>query len=228
MKENIENVSKEKITSFDVLGQRYDLPYSTTGNPTKEHILIESTMLFALKGYAAVSMRDIAAKAGVTPGALYNHFTSKEDLWEAVVDHAMQLYFLYHKNLDEALEKADTFEEVLEMIFAEPTRMKNMFTCYAFGLIQTEQFRSEHAGKIFNGTFLEYGIRFAQKWFDRCIERGLVRAFDTHTVATVFIHGVMIGINLKVQESLKRDIPYDITRMFEDLRQFILRSVSAP
>ncbi|GAB4538843.1 MAG: TetR/AcrR family transcriptional regulator [Roseibium sp.] len=35
---------------------------------------------FATSGYAAVSMREIAADVGVQPGALYNHFPTKQDI----------------------------------------------------------------------------------------------------------------------------------------------------
>lgn len=40
---------------------------------------------FAAKGYAATSMDDLCAEAGLTRGALYHHFGGKEGLLEAVV-----------------------------------------------------------------------------------------------------------------------------------------------
>jgi AcrR family transcriptional regulator len=36
--------------------------------------------LFAEKGFAAVGMRELAAQMGVTPGALYHHYPSKQHL----------------------------------------------------------------------------------------------------------------------------------------------------
>ena len=121
--------------SFDVFGKRYVLPYAEGTNRTKEQILIESTVLFALKGYSAVSMRDIAQKVGITPAALYNHFASKDDLWKEVMDHSIRLFQLYHEQLDEELKKADSFEEILRTLFDELSQMKNAFTCFGFGLI---------------------------------------------------------------------------------------------
>jgi AcrR family transcriptional regulator len=212
----------KNIAHFEVLGRRYDLPYLSEGGSTKEDILIESTVLFATKGYATVSMRDIAGKVGITPGALYNHFSSKEDLWNAVLSHTIGLYRLYHEQLEETLKKANTFEEVVNCLFSEPAQMRNLFTCYGFGLLQTEQFRDSRAGESFTNLFLDYGINFAKKWFDICVERGLVRAFNTRLMAAVFVHTVMIGIDLRVQESLNREIPCSISQMFEDLRLFIL------
>jgi AcrR family transcriptional regulator len=202
------------------------LPYSSAQNPTKERILIDATVLFAIHGYAAVSVRDIAEKVGITPGALYNHFESKEMLWAAVINHAEMLYMFYFSKLNEELKKAASFREVVELFFIEPTEMKNMFTNYAFGLVQSEQFRDELASKVFANTFIGYGIDFIRRWFDICIESGNAKRFDTQTAAANIMHGVMTAINLAVQQSLKRSIPYDIPLMFTSLKMNILEQGS--
>ena len=50
--------------------------------------LIESaTGLFAAKGFASTSLDEVAADARLTKGAIYHHFASKVDLFEAVCDH---------------------------------------------------------------------------------------------------------------------------------------------
>ncbi|MCC7076612.1 MAG: TetR/AcrR family transcriptional regulator [Acidimicrobiia bacterium] len=52
----------------------------------REAILRSSAKAFARCGYAATSMEDTAAAAGVTKLILYRHFASKEDLYRAVVE----------------------------------------------------------------------------------------------------------------------------------------------
>lgn len=52
----------------------------------REAIIRSSAKAFARCGYAATSMEDIAAAAGVTKLILYRHFASKEDLYRAVVE----------------------------------------------------------------------------------------------------------------------------------------------
>ena len=47
---------------------------------TKERILRQSMRLFLEKGYHGTSINDITQAAGLTKGALYWHFRSKEDL----------------------------------------------------------------------------------------------------------------------------------------------------
>lgn len=212
---------------FNILGAQYSLPLLDVGSKTKEMILVEGTVLFAKKGFAAVSMRDLADAIGIKPASLYNHFDSKEALWEAVLEQAYGLYRLYFKQLGESIEKAGSFEEVLDLIFQEPRRWANDFTCYAFSLVQTEQFRDERAGRIFNETFLEFSIDFIRRHFQNCVDRGQAPPFDTHTAATTIMHTILVGINIKVQEMLGRPLPYDHHQMVVDLQRFILWSVEA-
>lgn len=46
----------------------------------QQQILDTAAQLFRAYGYDAVGLRDIAAKIGVTTGALYHHFGSKEEI----------------------------------------------------------------------------------------------------------------------------------------------------
>jgi AcrR family transcriptional regulator len=50
------------------------------GQETAEKVRKAALRLFAASGYAAVSMRDIATQVGVQPGALYNHFPTKQHI----------------------------------------------------------------------------------------------------------------------------------------------------
>ena len=52
---------------------------------TKALICERALDVFAEKGYTASTMRDIAHGAGVKDASLYNHFSSKRDLFDATV-----------------------------------------------------------------------------------------------------------------------------------------------
>ena len=52
---------------------------------TKEKILETALELFAAKGYEAVSVSDIAGKLGMTKGALYKHYTNKQDILDSII-----------------------------------------------------------------------------------------------------------------------------------------------
>ncbi len=52
----------------------------------REQILAAATEAFARSGFAATSLDDIAAQAGIARVLLYRHFDSKTDLYQAVLD----------------------------------------------------------------------------------------------------------------------------------------------
>ena len=56
------------------------------GPLTRKQILDASLRLFSEKGFARTSVRDIAQAAGITDAAIYYHFASKRDLFEALIE----------------------------------------------------------------------------------------------------------------------------------------------
>ncbi|WP_339872714.1 TetR/AcrR family transcriptional regulator [uncultured Brevundimonas sp.] len=52
-------------------------------------ILAAALEVFAARGYAATRLEDVARRAGVSKGALYLYFETKEDLFRAVVETAV-------------------------------------------------------------------------------------------------------------------------------------------
>ncbi|GAA0957057.1 TetR/AcrR family transcriptional regulator [Actinocorallia libanotica] len=59
----------------------------------REHLLEAAVELFATKGYAATTMRDIADASGILAGSIYHHFASKEAMLdEALRDFLVRLY----------------------------------------------------------------------------------------------------------------------------------------
>jgi AcrR family transcriptional regulator len=55
------------------------------GERTRQVILDSAYGLIIEQGYAATSMRQIADKAGLALGSIYNHFTSKEDVFSSII-----------------------------------------------------------------------------------------------------------------------------------------------
>ncbi len=56
------------------------------GDQTRQAILAAGYDLIIRQGYAATSMRQIADKSGIALGGIYNHFSSKEDVFRAVIE----------------------------------------------------------------------------------------------------------------------------------------------
>ena len=56
------------------------------GQATRQHLVTVALRLFAQAGFAATSIEAVMAAAGASRGALYHHFDSKTQLFEAVLE----------------------------------------------------------------------------------------------------------------------------------------------
>lgn len=59
---------------------------------TKEKILEKALISFATNGYKGTNLRDLATELNLSKSALYKHFASKEDIWNAVIDRMEEYY----------------------------------------------------------------------------------------------------------------------------------------
>jgi cytochrome P450 family 142 subfamily A polypeptide 1 len=59
------------------------------GEQTAERILDAAEDLFAARGYAGTTMRDVSAAVGLRTPSLYNHFSSKDALYSAVLERGI-------------------------------------------------------------------------------------------------------------------------------------------
>lgn len=63
-------------------------PPQSDGPSTRDRILDAALEAFAESGYDGATVRDIAAKVGVSDPALYAHFAGKKAIFEALMDEA--------------------------------------------------------------------------------------------------------------------------------------------
>lgn len=59
---------------------------------TKQRILEKSLELFSTKGYDSVSVGEIAKAVGIKAPSLYNHFPSKQAIFDAIVESTAAHY----------------------------------------------------------------------------------------------------------------------------------------
>lgn len=66
------------------------LNYQAPAHETRERILASAARVFARKGFQRASLDEVAADAGLTKGAIYWHFKSKNDLFFAILDSRLR------------------------------------------------------------------------------------------------------------------------------------------
>ena len=110
-------------------------PRSPTGGYAPEQTrqaLIDSALeLFGSRGYAVTSVQEITEAAGVTKGAFYHHFESKEDLLALIHDQFLDLQLAM---LREALlrdeDPAARLRELLRALLATTARYQANVTVF--------------------------------------------------------------------------------------------------
>ncbi len=130
------------------------------GERTRSNIVESAHDLFIAQGYHGTSMRQIAKKAAIALGGIYNHFSGKEDIFQAV-------FIENHPFLDmiPAIESAqgETIEEyvhnaahqMMDAIYRRPDFLNLMF-------IELVEFKSVHVHELFQTTFPR-GIKIVQQ-----------------------------------------------------------------
>ncbi len=119
---------------------------STKSAETRANIVDAAYHLFLDQGYSATSMRHISQRAGVTVGALYNHFSTKEEIWKEVI----LTRHPYHEILPLLLSaEGDTIEDVVRgaarLLIRELYKRSDLFNLM---FIEIVEFRAKHTADL--------------------------------------------------------------------------------
>lgn len=89
---------------------------------TVEQILLVSANLFTKKGYEKTSIQDIIDELGMSKGAIYHHFKSKEEILNAVMEKQFSFVAQMLNHLVQNMEAKNAKEKlthILEQIVAD-------------------------------------------------------------------------------------------------------------
>ena len=97
----------------------------TKGERTANRVMDIAESLFAAQGYDGTSLRQIAGRADIKQPGLYNHFSSKEALYEAVLFRALNPMTLalssYINDASTLREYTDLPAIITDILLAHPT-----------------------------------------------------------------------------------------------------------
>ncbi|MFE3899254.1 ScbR family autoregulator-binding transcription factor [Streptomyces sp. NPDC059153] len=180
---------------------------------TRRSILVAAAAVFDERGYSSATISEILARAGVTKGALYFHFTSKEDLALGVMD--VQL------DSDPLPAQLTKLQELVDqgMLLAHRLRHEPLVRA-SVGLAMDQAVEGLDRGTPFRA------------WIDR-LEQLLTAAknqgellphVDARETAEM-LAGSFSGIQVMSQALCKRE---DLGRRISVLLHYVLPSISTP
>ena len=132
---------------------------------TKAKILESSVKLFSSKGFNAASVDDICSEAGISKGAFYHHFESKQALFLALLDGWLKII----DNAIEASKDKTAPETFMQMTEAFPY----IFATAGEGLPMFLEFwlQASRDKKIWEASVSPY--RRYHKYFTSLIKKGV-------------------------------------------------------
>ncbi|RPF20398.1 TetR family transcriptional regulator [Myceligenerans xiligouense] len=120
--------------------------------------------LFSTRGYANTSVQQIVEAAGVTKGAMYHYFTSKDDLLFAIYERMLSLQ---KSRLDEITARGGPAEEVLRAVCVDVMETSIEFLPEGTVFFRSVHMLSEDRQKEVTRRRREYNDQFAA-----IVERG--------------------------------------------------------
>ncbi len=88
---------------------------------TKDRILGTATNLFSTHGYTGTSIDDILQAVGITKGAFYHYFNSKDHLCETVLDVTVAEYHAVAAGIQETADASKSLFRWLELLIEKQT-----------------------------------------------------------------------------------------------------------
>jgi AcrR family transcriptional regulator len=166
------------------------LQTTSRGELTRSAILQAAHDLFIEQGYHGTSMRQIAKSAHIALGGLYNHFSSKEQVFKAVFlafhpyHQVFPLIMAAQGNDLEALVK-DAVHNMVQAIGGRPDFMNLMF-------IEMVEFKSSHARELFAALFPQ-GMQILQHLVETYPDQ--IRSIPSPMAVRTFL-GLFLGYYL--------------------------------
>ncbi|HYC53800.1 MAG TPA: TetR/AcrR family transcriptional regulator [Candidatus Binatia bacterium] len=135
---------------------------------TRERILDAAELLFAERGLAGTAVRDIAAGVGLNPASLYNHFLSKELLYEAVLERGLQPVMELLVELASGEQTRDTEDRAIDRVVTHLAGSPNLAKLITYETLAGGERLARIGGKWLGPIYLR-GIEALQR--SRAVEQ---------------------------------------------------------
>ena len=158
------------------------------GEVTQQEILAQAAQVFSERGYAGTSMADLMRATGLSKGAIYNHFSSKDDLAVQSFNYAMaQVRERFRVCLQDRRNAIDRLLAVIDLFRSLVDEPLFIGACPILSLsIEVDDTHPElrdHARAAMSDWRF-----FITRTIEKGVERGEIRAdVETETAATILM-----------------------------------------
>ena len=180
-------------------------------NDTKERILNAALELFSQKGYEATNIREITASVGLVKSSMYKHFSSKEEIWNTLLDRMIAYYADHFGSTENLPEAPDTLEGLVQMTMGMVNfTVRDELVIMTRKVLTLEQYRDVRAKELATKHFLVGLTDMFCHVFTQMMDKGLLRQDDPSMLAFAYTAPISALIHLtdrqpeKTEEAISR------------------------
>ncbi|MGD0073019.1 MAG: TetR/AcrR family transcriptional regulator [Candidatus Binataceae bacterium] len=222
MSESDQTAIQARRPGSDKRGPKGSAAHKRGGN-TRQHVLDCAARLFRTQGYAATSLRDIAAASGMKPGSLYYHFPSKEKIVIEVLDRGVGAVFdEVRRSVGLLPPEASCETQIRTAIFSH---LRSLLGHHDYTSANTRIF-GQVPPRIREAS-VALRKRYEQFWDDllrRCAASGALRSDTDLKLLRLFLFGAMNGSLEWFRFGGKRTIE----QLAKELGTVVIRGAGAP
>lgn len=173
---------------------------------TKQKILDKALELFSTQGYDSVSVGELAKAVGIKAPSLYNHFPSKQAIFDAIMESTAAQYEAdtdqINIHVQDVQKDIPIFTETTEDALFEKVRQIFEYSLHnetisRFRRMMTiEQFRSPELAALYSRRYVERMLDYHAGIFQALIAAGEITAEDPDALAMLYVSPVLTLIGI--------------------------------
>jgi AcrR family transcriptional regulator len=188
-------------------------------------IIAAAYAVFTDKGFAAAKLDDIAARAGVSKGALYLYFETKQEIFEAVVRSAIA------PNIDMIRTMAEAYDGPLEPLLRQIISRVQTAIGFHFGpvirMVIGEGRNFPEIARIWHDQMVEPGLGMLTGIIERAQARGEVRPGDPRAFCVSLISPILAAVIIRETFVPVGAKPFDIPALMQQHLDTVLPGMLA-
>ena len=186
-------------------------------NKTKRKIFETSMKLFAEKGYDATSVEEITSVVGVAKGTLYYHFSSKEEIFNFLIDEGMKL--LQNSITIKISQKNNSIDKLKSIVLIQ---LKILSKYEDFIKIVLSQIWGHESRNIQCQKYVMEYLALIESIVKEGIERGELLNADPETIASEIFSTTCISLLYRI----KRNQTISINDLYKELEKILFNGLS--
>lgn len=208
---------------------------------TKERILAEALNLFSVKGYDAVSVRDIAGVVGIRESAIYKHYPNKRAIYGCILTRYAERVGGFFQRFQISDEQGEfPVNDAVQSLFegyTEEQLIANSLQVFRFvftdetmvkvrRMLTIEQYCSMEAAVLFRRMMFDDAIAYQSQIFKRMIDDGLFVKADPEVLAWEF-YAPIFSLFFRYDNN-EAELEKAVTLVEKHIRHFYRTSVKKP